>query len=116
HDSYSHGDIDLCVNWSRPGLAIGAGLAGLVLEQVDRVGGVMPEEMVGPAARIAGRIDVLAAEKIGLHVHLLDRELALLDALVDPLVAGVEAADVTAHGDDAGLLGDPHQVLGILDA
>jgi len=32
------------------------------------------------------------------------------------LVAGIEAADMAPHGDDAGLLGDLHQVLGILDA
>ena len=31
-------------------------------------------------------------------------------------MAGIEAAHVPAHGDDAGLLGDPHQLLGVLDA
>src|SRR6185295_15573952 len=89
---------------------------GLILEQGDGVGGVMPQQVVGPAARVARRVDVLAAEKIGLHVHLLDLELTLLDALVNPLVARVEAAHVPAHRDDAGLLGDLHQVLGVFDA
>ncbi len=77
---------------------------------------MMPQQMVGPAPGIAGSIHVLAAEEIGLHVHLLDRQLAFLDALVNPLVAGIEAAHVPAHRDHAGLLGDPHQALGILDA
>ena len=36
--------------------------------------------------------------------------------LVHPLMAGIEAAHVPAHGDDAGLLGDLHQRLGVLDA
>ena len=51
-------------------------LAGLVLEQIDGVAGVVPQQMIGPAARLAGRVHVGAAEEIGLHVHLLDFELA----------------------------------------
>ena len=97
-------------------VAIGNGLAGLILEQVDGVGGVMPQQMIGPAARIAGGVDVLAAEEIGLHVHLLDLQLAGDDLLVDVLMARIEAPHMAAHGDDAGLLGDLHQVLGVLDA
>src|SRR5262245_10156002 len=115
-DAHVHGDAELRVDRALHRVAVGDGLAGLVLEQVDGVGGVVPEQMIGPAARIAGRVDVLAAEEIGLHVHLLDLELALLNALVHPLVAGIEAAHMAAHGDDAGLLGDPHQRLGVLDA
>jgi hypothetical protein len=63
---------------------------------------MVPEQVVGPAARLAGRIDVLSPEEIGLHVHLLDLQLALLDLLVDVLVARVEAAHVAAHRGDAG--------------
>jgi hypothetical protein len=72
--------------------------------------------VVGPAARIARGIDVLAAEEIGLHVHLLDLEFASLDALVNPLMARIEAAHMPTHGDDAALLGDLDQLLGVLDA
>ncbi len=57
-----------------------------------------------------------AAEEVGLHVHLLDFQLALLDPLVHPLVTRIEAADMAAHGDDAGLLGDFRQVFGVGDA
>ena len=78
--------------------------AGLVLEQVHRVRGVVPQQVVGPAARLAQRVHVRAAEEIGLHVHLLDVELARLDLLVHVLVAGIEAARVADHRDQAGLL------------
>src|SRR5215475_7099108 len=72
--------------------------------------------MIGPAARIAGRVDVLPAKEIGLHIHLLDLELTLLDLLVDVLVTRIEAAHVSAHRDDAGFLRNLHQRFGILDA
>ncbi len=55
-------------------------------------------------------------EEIGLHVHLLDFQLALDDLLVDVLMAGIEAPHMAAHGGDAGFLGDLHQRLGVLDA
>ena len=114
-DAHVHGDAELRVDRSLHRVAFRDRLAGLVVEEVDRVGGVVPQQMVGPAARLAGGVDVLAAEEIGLHVHLLDLQLALLDPLVDPLVAGIEAAHMAGHGDDAGLLGDLRQRLGILD-
>ena len=97
-------------------VAVGDVLAALVLEQVDGVRGVVPQQMIGPAPRVAGGVDVLAPEEIGLHVHLLDLQLAGLDLLVDVLMARVEAPHVAAHRGDAGLLGDLHQVLGVLDA
>ena len=61
--------------------------AGLVCEQIDRVRRVVPQQVVGPGARLADRIDVLAAEEIGLHIHLLDVQLAGDDLVVYPLVA-----------------------------
>ena len=79
-------------------------LPGLILEEIDRVAGVVPQEMVGPAARLARRVHVGAAEEIGLDIHLLNLDLAGLDLLVNILVARIEAADMAAHGDDAGLL------------
>jgi len=51
------------------------------------VGRVVPQEVVGPRARLAGRVDVGAAEEVGLNVHLLDLQFAGLDLVVDPLVA-----------------------------
>ena len=88
-------------------------LARLVREQVDRVAGMVPEQVIGPAARLAERIHVGAAEEIGLHVHLQHLELAGLDLLVDPLVAGIEAARVAGHGDEARLLLHRDDLLGI---
>ena len=104
------------MNRALHGVAVGNSLAGLVLEQIDGVGGVVPEQVIGPAARLAGGIDVAAPEEIGLHVHLLDFQLALCDALVHPLMARVEAPHVAAHGGDAGFLGDLNQRFGVLDA
>ena len=34
-------------------------LAGLILEQIDGVRGVMPEQMIGPAPRLAGSVDAV---------------------------------------------------------
>ena len=48
----------------------------LVLEEVDGVCRVVPQQVVRPGARLAERVHVAAAEEIGLHVHLLDAQLA----------------------------------------
>ena len=73
-------------------------------EQVDGVRGVVPQQVVGPAARLAEGVGVRAAEEVGLHVHLLDRELAGGDPLVHPLVARVEPSRMAAHRDQPRLL------------
>ena len=53
-------------------IALRDGLAGLILEQIHGVAGVVPKQMIGPTARLAGRVHVGAPEEIGLHIHLLD--------------------------------------------
>ena len=60
--------------------------AGLVLEQIDGMRRVMPEQVIGPGPRLAQRVQVRAPEEKSLHVHLLDRQLARLDPVVHPLV------------------------------
>ncbi len=90
-----------------------AGLAGLVLEQVDRVRRVMPEQVIGPAAGLAQRIQVLAAKEEGLNVHLLDLQLTRADALMDPLMGRVEAPGMAGHRDAATTLGEIRQTLGV---
>ena len=62
-------------------------LARLVVEQIDGVARVVPQQMIGPAARLAFEIDVLAAEEIRLHDELLELQLALLDSVVRPIGA-----------------------------
>jgi hypothetical protein len=59
----------------------------------------MPQEVIGPRPRLAERVHVRAAEEVRLHVHLLDVELARLDLVVNPLMAGIEAARMAHHGD-----------------
>ena len=88
-------------------------LAGLIGEQIHRVAGVVPQQMVGPAARLAERVHVGAPEEIGLHVHLLHLEFAGEHALVDPLMARIESSGVAGHRDDAGFLLHLQQALGV---
>ena len=69
--------------------------ARLVGEQVDGVGGVVPQQVIGPAPRLAEGVRVRAPEEVRLHVHLLDRRAHRRPiAPVHPLVARVEAARV----------------------
>ena len=84
--------------------ALGRDLACLVLEQVNRVACVVPEQVIGPAARLALGVHVGAAKKICLHVHLLDLQFARVDPAADPLVRRVEAAHLPGHRQDARLL------------
>jgi len=91
-----------CLGPCRPN-ASEANFAGLILEEIDGVAGVMPQQVIGPTARLAERVEVGAAEEIGLHVHLLDLQFAGGDLVVDPLMAGVEAPHVPSHRDETGL-------------
>ncbi len=106
------------VGWIGPCTRVGLHdrRARLIGEQVDRVRGMVPEQVIGPGARLAERVHVGAAEEIGLHVHLLDMEFAGEDPLVHELVARVEAARVADHGDEAGLLLRRDHRLGVLEA
>ena len=90
-------------------------LTGLVLEQVHRVTGMVPQQMIGPRSRLPRRVHVLSAKEVGLHVHLLDGELTRLDPLVNPLVTGIEAAHVTGHTDHAAFFLDLDQPLRVRD-
>jgi hypothetical protein len=87
-------------------IAVDHWLAALILKQIYRVGRVVPEEVIGPAARLAGCIDVGTPEEVRLHVHLQDRQTALLYPFVNPLVTWIEPAHVPGHGDDACFLLD----------
>ena len=79
-------------------------LAGLMMQQVDGVTRVVPQQVIGPAPRLALEIDVLAAEEERLHDEMLEPELAGLDPLVHPLVRRIEAARMTGHRDLAARL------------
>src|SRR5690606_30729806 len=54
-------------------------LAGLMVEEIDGVAGVVPQKVIRPAARLALEVDVLPAEKERLHDEVLELELAFLD-------------------------------------
>jgi hypothetical protein len=57
-----------------------------MMQQIDGVTRVVPQQVIGPAARLALEIDVLAPEEERLHDEVLQLELAGLDPLVHPLV------------------------------
>ena len=94
------------VGWIGPcsALALTIGERALIGEEVDGVRRMVPQQMIGPRARLAERVHVGAAEEIGLHVHLIDMELAGQNLLVDKLMARVEATGVAAHRDEPGAL------------
>ena len=80
----------------------GRDLAGLVLEKVHGVAGMVPEEVVRPAAGLAESVHVGSAEEVGLYIQLLQLQLPGLKPAVQQLVTGIEAASVPTHGDEAG--------------
>jgi len=90
--------------------------ARLVGKQVNGVGGVMPQQVVGPAAGLAQSVDVAAPKEEGLHIHVLHVELACHHFVVYPLVAGVKAARVPAPDYQASLRLQCHYGLGIRQA
>src|SRR5271165_4426209 len=113
-DAHVHRDAERGTDWALKRIGLHDRRAHLIGEKVDSVRRVMPEQMVGPGARLAERVHVGAAQEVGLHVHLLDMELAGRDLLVDVLVAWIEAARMTDHRDESGLLlhfGDGFSVL-----
>jgi hypothetical protein len=52
--------------------------------------GMMPEEMIRPASGFAFRVHVRPSKEEGLHDQVLQLELTLLDAFVNPLMAWIE--------------------------
>jgi hypothetical protein len=74
------------------------------LKQIDRVAGVVPEQMVRPAARLAEQIQIRAAKEKCLHDQLLYFQFTCLNPVTDPLVTWIESARVTDHRNLAGFL------------
>ena len=112
-DRHVHRDPELGVDRPLQGVRLHDRRPGLVGEQVDGVSGVVPQEVVGPRPGLPQGIEVLSAEEVGLHVHLLQGELAGGDPAVHPLVARVEAPGVADHPDQAALLLDAQARLGV---
>ena len=85
-DRQVHRDAELRMGRPLQGVGRDDGLTGLVREQVDGVRGVVPEQVVGPVPRLTERVEVAAAQEVGLRLQVLDRELAGLDSPVHPMV------------------------------
>src|SRR3546814_18169388 len=88
----------------------------LIGEQVHRVRGMMPQQMVGPGSRLPLGVDVLASEEIRLDVHLLDVELASADLAMEILVRRVETPGVPAHRHQPGLALPSHHGFRVRNA
>src|SRR3546814_12776165 len=84
----------------------------LIGEQVHRVRGMMPQQMVGPGSRLPLGVDVLASEEIRLDVHLLEVELASADLALELLVRRVEPAGGDRNGAVEGQDGAVGEELG----
>src|ERR1700737_1764127 len=91
------------MNWTLNRVGNNGLFTRLMLKEIDRVTSVVPQQMVSPRSRLTCRVHVAATEEVRLHVHLLDGQLTGFDAVVDPLVAGIEPPHVTRHRDDTGL-------------
>ena len=73
----------------------------LVLKQIDGVTSMMPEQMIGPAARLAFEIDILPSEEESLNDEMLQCQLAGHYLVVYPLMRWIKAARVAGHRNDA---------------
>ena len=92
------------------GVNVRRDLTGLVLEEIHRVAGVVPQQVVGPAPGLAEGVRVRATEEERLAHQMLKAKLPGLDPVVHPLVARVEAPDMVRHRHQAGFalhLGHP---------
>src|SRR4051812_13627184 len=84
----------------------GSDLSGLMLELVDGVTCVVPEEVICPTSGFAFRIDVGSAKEERLDHKVLKGEFSFLDSIVYPLMAGVESTRMAAHRGETGFLCD----------
>src|SRR5438477_11705497 len=75
--------------------------AGLMLEKIDGVAGMMPQQMIRPASRFAFRVHIGSPEEECLYNEVLDFEFAFLDLLMDPLMARIEPARMPGHSNHA---------------
>ena len=109
-DAHVHGDAQAGVNRPLNRISLHHRTACLVGEQIHCVCGMVPQQMIGPTARLTQGVHIGTAEKIGLHVHLKHIEMACLDLLVNKLVTGIKATRVTAHGHQTVLLLQCHHL------
>src|SRR5438876_7879545 len=90
------------MDWALHRVDIGRGFSGLVMEEIDRVTGMMPKQVIRPASRLSCGIHIRATEEEGLNDEMLELEFTRFDPFVNPLMAWIEAPRVTTHRGDAG--------------
>lgn len=92
------------MTWPLQGIGLYDRLTGLILKQVNCVRRVVPEQMIRPRARLPKSVEVRATEEKCLYLQLLNAQLAAGDALMDPLMGGIEPPRVPDHAHQPGLL------------
>ena len=88
-------------------------LSSLILEEINCVGRVMPQQMVCPSSWFSSCIDVFASKEISLRIQLLDLQLTSLNFFIDPLMRGIETSGMAHHADQACFLLEIHHSLSI---
>ncbi len=76
----------------------------LILEQVNSVGCMVPQKMVGPGPGFTFGVDIFTTEKIGLNIHLLNGNFTDCYLFMHPLMGGIEAAGMSDHADKSRFL------------
>jgi hypothetical protein len=84
----------------------GSDLSSLMLELIHRVTRVVPEKVICPAAGFAFGIYIGSAKEERLNDEVLQSEFSFLNSVVNPLMAGIEAARVASHRGETGFLCD----------
>ena len=88
-------------------------LSGLVLEEINCMGRVVPKQVICPSSWFSSRVDIFASKKISLRIQLLDLQLTSLNFFIDPLMRGIEAAGMAHHADQTCFLLQIHNILSI---
>src|SRR4029079_11205167 len=78
-DAHIHRNAQFRMDRSLKRARLRNSLPGLVLEQVDGMTGMVPQQMIRPASGFALRVHVRATEEERLHDHVLDVEFTSLD-------------------------------------
>ena len=99
--------------WSAEGVYIYRGFAGLILKQVYRMAGVVPQQMVGPTARLAQGIHICPSKEVRFHDQMLNREFTGLYPVMDPLMTGIKTSDMVNHRHHACFFLHLHHPFGV---
>jgi hypothetical protein len=111
-----HRNTELGVRWPLDRIGDCHLLAGLILEQIDRVRCVVPQQVIGPGSRLTQRVHVGTTKKVGLHIQLQQPDLTLHNLAMQILMRGIEASRMSNHAHQSGFLLQARHCLSIRPA